>query len=272
MTQTIDKINLTQLFKMSSVKLLSVSYAILALSSSAVAAAGEWSFSIKGGVVDAVGGDVHRGPNFDGSVLLDLAPGSLPVDVDAKSFDEVYGSFMELGVEASYQQSENLSYFVGLSQLESDDGMLRVGTVGEDLPLNGRFSDYEDIGLYGGVRYHFTNESDWQPFVSAQIGLKDVDAITASLSVPGVTFVDPYQDALTNAPFYDGGTVFSYGLGFGLDYRVSEGGTLSIETGIYSQEALDDNDSVLDVLGLGVLNDEGDLDYMPLTLSYRFSF
>ncbi|MDQ8198837.1 outer membrane beta-barrel protein [Pelagicoccus enzymogenes] len=257
---------------MNSIKTTLASLALLALPAAAIAANGDWSFSIKGGVVDAVGGDVHRGPNFDGSVLLGLEPGSLPVDVDAKSFDDVYGSLMTLALEASYQQSENLSYFLGLSRLSSDEGVLRVGTVADSLPLNGEFSDYEDVGLYGGVRYHFTNQSNWQPFVSAQIGLKDVDEITASFSVPDVTFVDPYQAALTNAPFYDGGTVFSYGVGFGLDYRISEGGTLSIETGIYSQEAIDDNDSVLDVLALGALNDEGDLDYMPLTLRYTFSF
>ncbi len=256
---------------MTSNKIVALSVALIASMAPALAQA-EWSFSVKASTVDAVSGDVHRGPNFDGSVLLALDPGSLPVDVDAKSFDDVYGSFMELGLEASYRQNENLSYFFGLSQLQSDEGILRVGTVGADLPLNGRFSDYDDLGIYGGVRYHFTSESNWQPFVSAQVGFKDIDEITASFSVPGVTFVDPYQAALTNAPFYDGGTVFSYGVGVGLDYRLSEGSTLSLETGYYSQGAMDDNDSVLDVLGLGILNDEGDLDYMPITLRYNFSF
>lgn len=232
----------------------------------------KWSFAVKGGVVNAIGGDVHRGPDFDGSVLLDLEPGSLPVEVDAKSFDDVYGGFMELGVEATYRSNPSTSWFFGLSQLQSDEGVLRVGTVAGSLPLNARFSDYEDIGIYGGVRYHFANESNWQPFVSAQLGVKDVDAITASFSVPDVTFVAPYQGALTNAAFYDGGTVFSYGVGFGLDYRLSDASTVSLESGFYSQGAMDDNDSVLDVLGLGVLNDEGDLDYMPLTLRFNFSF
>jgi len=244
---------------------------LAALTVSAVQAE-KWTFAIKGGVVGAVGGDVHRGPSFDGSVLLALEPGSLPVDVDAKSFDAVYGSFMELGLEASYRANATTSWFFGLSQLQSDDGMLQVGTVAGSLPLNGRFSDYEDLGIYGGIRYHFANESNWQPFVSAQIGLKDVDPITASFSVPDVTFVAPYQGALTNAPFYDGGTQFSYGIGLGLSYRVSDASTISLETGYYSQEALDDNDSVLDVLGLGALNDEGDLDYMPLALRWNFAF
>lgn len=257
---------------MNSLKFAAASIASIAFASSSLAAQGEWSFSIKASVANAVGGDVHRGPDFDGSVLLGLDPGSLPVDVDAQSFDDVYGTFMALSLEASYQQSENLSYFVGLSRMSSDEGMLRVGTVANDLPLNGEFSEYEDVGLHGGVRYHFTNESDWQPFVSAQIGLKDVDDISASFSVPDVTFVDPFQAALTNAPFYDGGTIFSYGIGVGVDYRISDSSSISLETGLYSQEAMDDNDSVLDVLGLGTLNDEGDLDYMPLTLRYTFNF
>ncbi|MDQ8187128.1 outer membrane beta-barrel protein [Pelagicoccus sp. SDUM812002] len=257
---------------MNSRKFTVLSTAVLLMLTPNLKAEGEWSFSIKGGVANAVSGDVHRGPDFDGSILLALDPGSLPVEVDAKSFDDVYGGFMELGFEAAYRRNENLSFFMGLSQLQSDEGILRVGTVGDDLPLNGRFSDYDDIGIYGGVRYHFSSESNWQPFVSAQLGIKDVDEITASFSVPGVTFVDPYQEALTNAPFYDGGTVFSYGVGVGLEYRISDSGTLSLETGYYSQEAMDDDDSVLDVLALGALNDEGDLDYLPITLRYTFNF
>lgn len=167
---------------------------------------GEWSFFIKASTVNAVSGDVHRGPNLDGSVFLALAPSRLPVDVAAKSFGDVYGSFMQL-----------------------DEGVLRVGTVGAELPLNGRFSDYDDLGIYGGVRYHFSSESSWKPFVSAQIGLKDIDDFTALFSFPGVTFVDPYQGAM------------------------------------------DENDSVLDVLGPGILDDEGDLANMPFTLGCNFN-
>ena len=246
--------------------------ASIALVAISTAQAEKWSFSVKAGVVNSIGGDVHRGPDFDGSVLLAREPGSLAVDVDAKSFDDVYGTFNQFGIEAAYRASENVQWFFGLNQMASDDGFLQVGDINDALPLNGRFSDYEDIELYGGVRYHFTNEGAWQPFVSAQIGFKDVDDITATLTVPDTPFVDPFADALTNAPFYDGGTVFSYGIGFGLDYRMSESASLSIESGFYAQSAMDRNDSVLDVLGLGVLNDEGDMEYMPLTLRVDFMF
>ncbi|MDQ8204073.1 hypothetical protein [Pelagicoccus sp. SDUM812003] len=244
----------------------------LAATSTLHAQDGQWSFSVQGGPVYSTGGDVHRGPSFDGSVLLGLDPGSLPVDVDAKSFDDVYGDFMELSVEAIYRKDSSLSYFFGLRQMQSDEGILRVGTVADSLPLNGRFSDYDDLGLYGGVRYHFVTESKWQPHVSVQLGIKEVDEITASFSVPDVTFVDPYQGALTNAAFYDDSTVWSGGIGFGLDYRASETVVLGVETGFYMQEALDDNDSVLDVLGLGALNDEGDMEFMPLRFVANFEF
>lgn len=248
---------------------LSASLAVIAAST---AHAETWTFSVKGGVVNAIGGDVHRGPDFDGSVLLALDPGSLAVDVDAKSFDDVYGTFNTIGLEAAYRSNPNTQWFFGLSQMESDDGFLQVGEINGALPLNGRFSDYEDISLYGGIRYHFANDSAWQPFISAQIGIKDVDPITASFSVPDTPFVAPFQGALTNAAFYDGGSLFSYGIGFGLDYRVSDSASISLESGFYSQESMDRNDSVLDVLGLGTLNDEGSLDYMPIKLSANFLF
>lgn len=91
---------------------------------------GAWSISARVSVVAAVGGDVHRGPSFDGSVLLDLEPGSLPVEVDAKSFDDVYGSFSEFALVASYQTSESLSYFFGLSSLSSSSGTRTGSLVG----------------------------------------------------------------------------------------------------------------------------------------------
>ncbi|MBK1877785.1 outer membrane beta-barrel protein [Pelagicoccus mobilis] len=256
---------------MNSIKTVALTLTAAALAASS-AQAEKWTFAIKGSYVEPVGGDVHRGASFDGSVLLDLDPGSLPVEVDAKSFNDVYGDFWELGLEATYHASSTTSWFVGLSTMQADDGMLQVGTVADSLPLNGHFSDYEDLGLYGGIRYHFVNEGNWQPFVSAQVGFKDIDSIRASFSVPDVTFVPPYQDALTDAPFYDGGTVFSYGVGVGLAYQMTESSTLSFETGYYGQESMDDDDSVLDVLGLGALNDEGDLEYMPITMRFNFAF
>jgi len=244
----------------------------LIFSSASQAKAGEWSFSAKLGSVQAVGGDVHQGPSFDGSVLLALPAGSLPVDVDVKDFDDVYGDFLELSLEFGYQASETLSYYFGLSQIRSDEGSLQVGTVAGTLPLNGTFSDYDDLGLYGGVTYNFETESNWRPRISAQLGVKEVDAITASFSVPDTPFVAPFQDALTAAPFYDDSTVWSFGLILGLDYMVADGVNIGLETGWITQESLDRNDSVLDVLGLGTLNDEGDLDYMPIRLSASFAF
>ena len=238
----------------------------------ASAAPGEWTFKVKAGPAYSTGGDVHQGPSFDGSVLLGLPAGSLPVDVTAKSFDDVYGDFLDLNLEFSYQSSDTLSYYFGISQLQSDEGVLRVGTVDGALALNGRFSDYDDLGVYGGVSYHFATQNKWKPRVAAQIGLKNVDAINATFSVPGVTFVDPFQDALTELPFYDDSDVWTGGLVFGLDYQASKSATIGLETGYYFQSSLDDNDSVLDVLGLGALNDEGDMQFMPIKLTVGFRF
>ncbi len=243
---------------------------LLALSTAPLSAA--WSLSLKGGIAPITSGDVHRGPAFDGSVLLGLPAGSLPVDVGAKSFDDVYGDFTEFGLEAAYDANDKLTYTLGLAWLSSDEGSLRVGTVAGALPLNGRFSDYKDFQIYAGLRYNFHITERWNPYVGAQLGYKRVDAISASFSVPNTPFNAPYQDALTNAKFYDASNVWTYGVQLGLEYKVNDTASVALETGYIAQGALKNNDSVLGLLGLNALNDEGKLSYVPVRLSATLRF
>ncbi len=244
--------------------------ALLALSTVSLSAS--WSFGLKGGLVPITNGDFHRGPSFDGSVLLGLPAGSLPVDVDAKSFDDVYSNFNEIAFEASYAAGEKLTYTLGTGWLSSDEGNLRVGTVAGTLPLNARFSEYEDFQIYAALRYNFRVTERWNPYVTAQLGYTQVDEITASFFVPGTPFNAPYQAALTNAKFYDATNTWNYGLLVGVEYKINDTASLALETGYVGQGGLDDNDSVLGLLGLNALNDEGDLSYVPVRLSLNIRF
>jgi opacity protein-like surface antigen len=232
----------------------------------------KWSVGLKAGLVPITSGDVHRGPSFDGSVLLGLPAGSLPVNVDAKSFDDVYGDFEEIAFEATYSAGEKLDYTLGISWLSSDDGNLRVGTVAGALPLNGSFSSYEDFQVYAGLRYNFRVTERWNPYVVARLGYAWVDEITASFSVPGTPFNEPFQSALTDAMFYDSSNVWNYGVLVGVEYKFNNRASLALETGYLGQGRLDDNDSILGLLGLNSLNDEGDLSYVPVRLSLNISF
>jgi opacity protein-like surface antigen len=244
--------------------------ALLALSTLSLSA--NWSFGLKGGLVPITSGDFHRGPSFDGSVLLGLPAGSLPVEVDAKSFDDVYDNFNEIAFEALYAAGEKLTYTLGVGWLSSDEGNLRVGTAAGTLPLHARFSEYEDFQVYGRVRYNFRVTERWNPYVAAQLGYTQVDEITASFAVPGTPFNAPYQAALTKAKFYDASNLWTYGWLVGVEYRFNDKASLTLETGYYGQGGLDDDDSVLGLLGLGALNDEGDLSYVPVRLSLNFHF
>ena len=249
-----------------------VAFLAMAFGAAAASGAEKWSLAVKGGVSVSSDGDFHQGPAFDGSVLLGLEAGSLPVDVDVKDFDDVYGTFTEYALEAAYAFNEKTSLLLGISTLQADASALRVGTVAGTLPLLARFGDYDDVGAYVGVRYQFTTESAWTPYVSAQIGLKDVDSIDASFYVPDVTFVAPYQAALTNAAFYSGGTGLAGGVGVGLTYQANDSWQLGVESGYSAQGSLDDDDSIVGLLGLNGLNDEGKLGFLPLKVfaNYRF--
>lgn len=239
---------------------------------SAVSLSANWSVGLKAGFAPITDGDFHRDLSFDGSVLLGLPAGSLPVDVDGKSFGDVYSDFEEIAFEASYAAGEKLAYTLGISWLSSEEGNLRVGTVAGTLPFNARFSEYEDFQIYAGLRYNFRVSERWNPYVTAQLGYTQIDEITASFSVPGTPFNAPYDAALTNAKFYDATDVWTYGVLVGLEYNFNDTVSLALETGYVGQGGIDDNDSGLGLLGINALNDEGDLSYVPVRLSLQFRF
>lgn len=246
-------------------------FASLVIASTASLSA-SWSLSVTGGFVASSSGDVHRGPSFDGSVLLGLPANSLPVVVGAKSFDDVYGDFSEFGLEATYATEGNFAYTFGINRLSAGAGSLRVGTVAGSLPLNGRFSEYEDLQFYGGVRYNFNPTGKWNPYIGAHLGYKRIDDISATFTVPNTPFNEPYRSALTNAKFYDSTNVLSYGVVAGISYKFSDKFSAAVETGYLAQGSLDDNDSIVGLLGLNALNDEGELSYVPVRLSLKWQF
>ena len=122
------------------------------------------------------------------------------------------------------------------------------------------------------MRYNFRVSERWNPYVAAQLGYTQIDKITATFSVPGTTFNAPYAAALTDAVFYDDTDVLNYGLLVGVEYTYNESFSVGLETGYVAQGGIDDNDSVLGLLGLNALNDEGDLSYVPVRLSLNFRF
>jgi hypothetical protein len=72
--------------------------------------------------------------------------------------------------------------------------------------------------------------------------------------------------------FYDSSNVWNYGVLVGVEYKFNNRASLALETGYLGQGRLDDNDSILGLLGLNSLNDEGDLSYVPVRLSLNISF
>ena len=58
----------------------------------------------------------------------------------------------------------------------------------------------------------------------------------------------------------------------GVEYKFNDTVSLALETGYFGQGGLKDNDSVLGLLGLNALNDEGGLSYVPVRLSLNFRF
>ena len=58
----------------------------------------------------------------------------------------------------------------------------------------------------------------------------------------------------------------------GVEYKLNDTASVALETGYLAQGSLDDNDSVLGLLGLNALNDEGDLSYVPVRLSLNLRF
>lgn len=268
-------------------KLIQIAVAASALlTTSAVAKpleAGQFSGSITAGLEYPIDGDVHGGATAPVASLAALNPNlpaaSAELRIQARSFDDIYGEAATFGVEGAYGLGGGLEVIGAIRSIQADEGRVQVGTafvpaLSAELPVFGRFGEFNAVAFEAGLRQHFDAGGGFAPFIGGRVGLTQVDAIRATFTVPVPNGVgtEPNDIALNNVAFYDDSTALTVGLDVGASFEIAEGFTLTAETGVRYQGELDGDDSAIGGLGLARINDAGDRISVPVTVKGTFRF
>jgi hypothetical protein len=217
---------------------------------------GNWMLSVRAGSILPIGGEVHAGGS--GSVL------GLPTNVSARSQEDIYDAGFGFRAGLGYGVARNVEVFGEFAYGRSESEEVSVGNVA-GLDLRASFADYTSRGLEGGVRFHFAPDATFRPYMALVGGVKWIDAIPSTFSVPaaGVTLPD--------TPFYEDSVVPVVGTDFGLAFPVAPRMALGIEAGVRYHTKLQDIEGLAGT-GLENLNDSGDRWSFPIVGSLQFRF
>jgi hypothetical protein len=217
---------------------------------------GRWTVSLRGGLDLPLSGDVHGGGS--GSVL------GLPTTVEAKGYDDIYGTASRGEAQFGYGVSERVEVFASGSYAKESAELQQVGDVA-GLALNAEFAEYQEIGLEAGMRYFFRPQSMLKPYFGLSGGVRFLESNSPTFSVPAA------EVTLRDVPFYDSSTVATAAAVLGARYDVSPTFSLGLETGPRYQ-GTPDNVPTLVGTGLESINDTGDRWSMPILFTATLRF
>jgi hypothetical protein len=217
---------------------------------------GQWSFTFLGGFDIEASGDVHEGGT--GTVL------ALPTTVEAKSWGDVYNTIVRFKASVGYGVWESGEIIGIFTYAQAGASQLQVGDVAT-LPLFALFDDYKEYGLSAGYRHFFMKDSNFKPYITVSGGMKRLNAISATLSVPDADVVLP------DVPFYDDSTVGTFGGDFGMRYNVNPSFAINAELGLHYQSKPGQIEG-LEGTGLENLNNAGSRWSVPVMFGLSFMF
>jgi hypothetical protein len=236
-----------------------------------------WSFSLSAGGAADMSGSIREPMTtaIDNLGPLDpaLTGAAGTLTLDHTRFGDLYDNGHELGAELGYAFSKNLEGFGRLSYDDFSGRGVDIGTLSSDAlaapaPLDADFADAKALSLQFGARYYWAAGSEWRPFVAGALGATHMDALTASLTVPG-TAID-----LPDARFSSADTVFTQSAEAGVEYAPGPSFDLrfAVDADHFGRVGASHDDAALTQLGIDSNEDPGSRWTFPVTLtaSYRF--
>jgi opacity protein-like surface antigen len=215
-----------------------------------------WSITFGAGTAPTVSGIYHEGGS--GTVL------GLPTKVEERNWSDIYNSGFAMKLGLGYAVTSHLEMTGTYFYSRQDPEELSVGTVA-GLDLRSVFGDYRDWGVEGGMRWHIAPDAKVSPFIGAAVGIRSVDAMPATFSVPAAKVV------LADTPFYDSSTVATFGADLGLRFAVAPRVQLGVEGNLRWTGDLSDLEGLAGT-GLENLNDSSSRWTLPVlgTITIRF--
>jgi hypothetical protein len=217
---------------------------------------GRWNLTLSGGAAVPTGGDFHQGGS--GTVL------GLPTRVEAKKNGDIFDRGMGWRADVGYGVSRHVEIFGAFAWNRAEASELSVGNVAS-LDLRASFGDYTSYGVDAGMRYHFAPDARIVPYVSALAGLRRIEAIPGTFSVPAAGVVLP------DTPFFDDSLVPAFGGDLGVLVAVSSRVSVGVEGGVRYHTELSEIEGLAGT-GLENLNDAGNRWSVPISGVVRFAF
>lgn len=252
----------------------------LMMSSAAFAAgprAGSLGLNLMIGQDIPINGAMHGGVDNTYPDLAPLFPALAgqggQVVINSRSFDDFYGASPLYRLAFSYARSDNIEFLLMLRHTEGESNLVQIGTVttgGGSAPLFARFSDYRSSAAELGARVWLGESAQrLRAYAGARAGVARTDAIYNRLSAPGAASGE------TVVPFYDESTGFTGGIDFGVAYevarlrRLNASVEIGAEVGVTYTSALEENDSVLDAVNAGGLNNDSGRVSAPVLVTLK---
>ena len=185
------------------------------------------------------------------------------VTVEKTTFNDVYGSTMTAGFEASYAVTRFSEVFGRFSYSTAGGDDVTLGKIGT-ADLIASFDDYKAYGLDLGYRYFFDLENTgFTPYIGGAAGMRYVPGFGAALKTAG--------SDLGTLNLFDDSFVPTLGLDIGFLYPISRDFAVGFETGLYYSFKLKDDDSSF-ANDTSNSNDTADRLYVPARVKGVWKF
>jgi hypothetical protein len=179
------------------------------------------------------------------------------------TFNDVYGSMLTTGFEASYAVTRFSEMFGRLSYSTASGDTMTLGKIG-NADVMASFDDYQAYGLDVGYRYFFDlDDTGFTPYLGGVAGMRYVPGFGASLDSAG--------SDLGGLNLFDDSFVPTFGLDIGFLYPLSRNLAVGFETGLYYSLGLKDDDGSF-ANGSSNINDNGERLYVPARLKGTWKF
>ena len=231
---------------------------IVFIGGSVAAQAGDrWSVAVLGGTDVEVSGDVLQAG--EGSIA------GLATTVGALSYGGAFSPSFRGSVSLGYRVSPTLEVFARGGRYSMNGKSAGVGSA-SGLDLTADAATCREWSVEAGVRRSFATHGAFEPYVAFAGGLRSLDAIAMTLSVP-----DAHLSA-AGLPLYDKSTVAVFGADAGARWRVSSHAFVGADVGLRYQAAPRGIDSGLQGSGLEVVNDGGSRLALPISAEIGVRF
>ena len=208
--------------------------------------------------------------SFSGN-MIDSGSGELqgvPVSLDEKTYDDVYGRMGLFKVGVGYRTSPRSEVVLDFVISRSSSEAVAVGAIGaENAPVTALFDDYNYWGVEGGQRFYFTRVR-FTPYVGYFVGINRFDAINADFAAPAVG-TQPGV-VIDNGQFFDSAWAFSFGPRGGVLVGLGPVEVMG-EVALRYMGGLSDVDPLSEA-GLRDINDESSRWSIPVMIGARLRF